>query len=282
MDFVTRQFIVLAKKLRDEFRKARETLHNDLSRLTDGLKNLKDAISTQGQTNQKQPEINPRITATDFQTQVPIRVQTEAKRSTPERVWRFIKGAFEIAGIVAVITYTIIAYQQWQESTDATNFSARQAELSRKGLNETVKQFRTAQRAWIGVLAELYPQPNSAPNIAWRARWANSGPTPALDAQIEPGWMYQKRSYLVESDFRQGSQKRLNPGYKGSHAVIMPNSGGTTPGYFLADAPLPGKYLFLIVTITYSDIFGHTHTTRSCQRLDHNSLSDCNIQNSID
>jgi len=49
MDYVTRQFIFLAKKFRKELRKGQDSLHRDLMRLLDRLKDLKDSTTDQRQ-----------------------------------------------------------------------------------------------------------------------------------------------------------------------------------------------------------------------------------------
>lgn len=132
MDYVTRQFINLAKKLRDEFRKARETLHNDLSRLADGLKNLKDAANTHWQTDEKRYDANP-VTVAELRTQIPIRVQTKAQRSKAEAIWRVFKGALETVGIVAVCLYTVVAYQQMARGYGRDQFFRQTNGIVEKG-----------------------------------------------------------------------------------------------------------------------------------------------------
>ena len=111
MDYVTRQFIVLTKKLRKEFRAALDTLHNDFTRLTDRLDNFKDAVDAHWKADEKSQKANHPVTVTDLRTQIPIRVQTEAHRSKIETAWRVIKGALETAGIIAAVTYAWVAYK---------------------------------------------------------------------------------------------------------------------------------------------------------------------------
>jgi hypothetical protein len=109
MDYVTRQFINLTKKFRKEFRKYQDALHNDLSRLTEGLKDLKDAVSTERQADDKRCDTPP-VTISNLRTDVPIRVQTKTEQSIPERIWGYIKGTLETIGIVAVVIYTGVAF----------------------------------------------------------------------------------------------------------------------------------------------------------------------------
>ena len=273
MDYVTRQFINLAKKLRDEFRKARETLHDDLSRLADGLKNLKDAASTHWQANEKRYDANP-VTVAELRTQIPIRVQTKAQRSKAETIWRVFKGALETVGIVAVCLYTVVAYQQWQEATDATNFVARQTELSRKGLNETTKNFRMDERSWIGI--EGFSPSPLVPNQKFVAsgKVTNSGKTPALDVKITTTTHFSDEPVNI-AKYARSPERDKGKGKPRSVAVFFPGMVKYAIGG--SDFPLPqtaieritktggeGKFVYIFGEITYKDIFGEAHLTTFC------------------
>jgi hypothetical protein len=264
-NLITRRFIVLARKLRDDVRKSHKTLHNDLVRLADGLKNLKDAISAQWQSNQEQGEINPRITVADFQAQVPIRVQTETKRSKREIAWRYFKGTLEIIGILAAIIYAWVAYHQWQETIEATNFTARQTELSRKGLNEAIKNFRIEQRARIGTpMFNIGPPGRSiGPNtrIVGNVEFENFGKMPGI---IDGGGIILEVRNVssIPVNFRYPSRERstaiVYPGQKGmrsnDYAYTVP--AADFPAIKLAEK----KRLVLHGFVRYHDDFGSYRT----------------------
>src|SRR6266404_6880 len=95
-DFVTRQFIFLTKKFRKELRKYNDVLHHDLTRLSDGVKNLKDAISTERKADKKADQTNPAVSVSDFRANVPIPVQDKTKKTIPEWAWAIFKGTLEI------------------------------------------------------------------------------------------------------------------------------------------------------------------------------------------
>jgi hypothetical protein len=67
MDYVTRQFINLAKKLRDDVRKLSAALYNDLAHISDGLKHLRETISAQWQADNKSRDTPP-TTVTELRT----------------------------------------------------------------------------------------------------------------------------------------------------------------------------------------------------------------------
>jgi len=142
MDYITRQFIHLATKLRDDVRRQFRYLRSDLSGITGNLR------------------------------------------------WRYVKSAFEVAGIVAVIVYTFLTYKNWQEQIDATNFAGKQAEKARQSLNETIKNFRIDERAWVSLvfpvrLADAKKIVAGTP-FKFKISFKNTGKTPALGISYDP------------------------------------------------------------------------------------------------
>jgi hypothetical protein len=274
MDYVTRQFIFLAKKFRKELRKAQESLHRDLANLANRLKDLKVAVNAGHQAQPKSKEASLVPSIAELRTQVPIRVQTYAQRDAKERVWGKVKGTLEIFVGVAVIAYTLITWQIWQEQTDATNFVARQTRLARQSLNQSQNAFMIQQRAWVAANNVLVQSDTNT--VRFQVVWKNTGATPALKANLTVGLMYRDRDYLIDSDLSETNIRRLNKNpWKFSHMFIEPNGTGSSPAYPV-DAAHPGKYLFLLGVLRYSDIFGHDHATDFCSRVDGDGLTICN------
>ena len=298
MDYVTRQFIVLAKKLRKDVRKSFLSLHSDLSRLADNLKNLKDAITNKWESENHRTQVDHRVTVTDLQTQIPIRVQTEAKRSKIEEFWRYLKGAAELAGIVAVITYTIISYENWQEQIDATNFAGIQAKKARQSLNETIKNFRLDERAWLGLQ-------NSSGTATWTpdgivklgnisVNLKNTGKSPALkisgryiqvtksvddpvpDYETELG-IIQKRLREKVSQLSKMYPEMASRILRDSKKVdVIPKGGVVAPDSMLVLKIVAGEIqmdrnkpntVYILEKLTYFDIFKAEHTTKICLEL---------------
>jgi hypothetical protein len=293
MDYVTRQFIVLAKKLRADFRKLTESLHHDLAHLSDGLKNLKETISTQGKPDEKGDESDP-IFVTHLRTDVPISVEDKTKRTIPEWIWAVFKGTCEIAGIFAVLFYTWVSYGNWQEQIDATNFTARQAELSRKSANESTKQFRTDERAWLGVQSyvckdckEIYePRKDQFSPLQEivsgevTGTLVNSGKTPALRVRIRvwttsgykkdpiPAWRELDRPVNLPKLPKEA--KAMLDQEESAETVVAPNasnnwSTGKTANGRLDTIPSETRVSYVIGRITYYDIFlQKQHATTFC------------------
>src|SRR5712692_7444293 len=188
MDFLAQQFIANANRLRNRLRELSakvDALEGTLSNLTDRLKDVKDAIDRHQEAETKSREIHPPTAVTELRTQVPISVQTYAQRSTKERVWGKIKGTLEVAVGIAVILYTGISYKTWQQTIDATNFTARQIKLSRQGLNETVKNFKIEERPYVAI-TQAIQQPLTIGTNAIDFTIENSGKTPALGMIVSP------------------------------------------------------------------------------------------------
>jgi hypothetical protein len=290
MDYVTRQFIVLAKKFRKELHKYQETLHRDLTQLSNGFKNLKDSVDSQRKSNEEARQTNTAITIANLRTDVPILVQDETKKTEKKRVWPKIKSALEAFAYIAVIGYTIETYQIWQETITANNISMsnfRRARIDANGqLKESRNNFEVSQRAWLGMEAVLViPKPIGTPNnlVAFKFVWKNTGLTPALEARIHPAVTYREREYLVISDFSKINTKQVpEPGPKiNSSSVIAPSGGtGSTPIYYTPN-PMPNKHLFLIAEFTYKDVFDQWHTTQVCQMVEDTLLPYCNIHNTM-
>jgi hypothetical protein len=136
--YLMRRIIDLVNKLHER----------DLSYFSNRLQKNKYAVDEQEQAS-TEGQHTPPVTIADLRTHVPIRVQTKAEQSRIYRVWRFFKGLFEVIVGVAVVGYTIVSFENWQEQIDATNQLARQTKISRQGLNQTIKNFRTDERAWL-------------------------------------------------------------------------------------------------------------------------------------
>ncbi|SRR5713226_10417029 len=261
MDFLAQQFIANANRLRNRLRELSakvDALEGTLSNLTDRLKDVKDAIDRHQEAETKSREIHPPTAVTELRTQVPISVQTYAQRSTKERVWGKIKGTLEVAVGIAVILYTGISYKTWQQTIDATNFTARQIKLSRQGLNETVKNFKIEERPYVAI-TQAIQQPLTIGTNAIDFTIENSGKTPALGMIVSPEIFVGAKRLKVTSLFKQKSESVL-PANKGS---------ASTYNFALTEQDVnsirAGKQrLEFRIIIAYSDIFKDPHKTRLC------------------
>lgn len=129
MDYDNPQFIAAVKRI----------LRDGMAHLADSLNDLKDAVHAHWQADAKSYQTKP-ISVADLRTDVPISVKTYAQRSTKERVWGLTKGALEIAVAVAVITYTVVSYEQWKELAKANDVAMSNFRRERIDSNEQSKE----------------------------------------------------------------------------------------------------------------------------------------------
>jgi hypothetical protein len=189
MDYVSRQFVVLAKKFRKELRKTNESLHRDLVRLSDRLKNLIETTKAKGEPQDKRDQAIT-VAVTEFRTHIPISIEKNVSKTGPERIWAIVKGAFEIGVAVAVIAYTGISFENWQEQIAATNFAGIQTKKAREALNETTKNFQLDQRPWVGVSDNRIEQWGKEKDYVIEILIVNSGKSPALET-----WYWNKGTF---------------------------------------------------------------------------------------
>lgn len=124
MDSITQRFMAIGIRIQKELSALRADLSRDIAHLTNGVQNLKNTVDTQRQSNNERSERKPPISETTLRTDVPISVKTKSDRSKIESIWAFTKGALEAGGIIAVVVYTLVSYQIWQDQADATNAAA--------------------------------------------------------------------------------------------------------------------------------------------------------------
>jgi hypothetical protein len=305
MDYVTRQLFVLSKKLREW----QSALHNQLAILSNDLKDLKNAVAENRQSDYQRREINGRITVAYPDTKVPIRVHAETQRTKIENIWRYVKGTAELVGIVAVIIYTIVSYFNWREQTDATNYAGIQARKARETLNETIKNFRLDERAWIVIEPvkpnrrltafaqqkvfryELYPRnvgKTVATGIIAKAQASSGGESIGQSPQVISN--IQDRELL--NKFRNnGGGPAIIP-QSPMPKVLAPGTSSTVPLSFDGREPITNpqwvrdrhELSYIIGRIDYCDEFRIRHWVKFCFFVANSDgdLANCQTGNDAD
>ncbi len=287
MDFLTQQFIVTAKKIRDDLRSLLakfDVLHEDVSNLSNFLQNNQcHAIREDHNPDEENQDNRVRVVRAELSTPVAIGVETKAKERYP--IFGLLKTAFEIVGIAAAIGYAFIAYQQWKEMRATTNAAFRQVEIGRESLAEARESFRVDERAWVGI-GEPIKTPfklGSQPYFGFFI--VNTGKTPALNV-----WhVIKAKSYPKGEPFKPvydpfSKNPSLTPMFPGAkHSTITT----TTHPIYQTDLDHLGSgsdILYVYGIITYMDIFKVRHETHFCEYLLPN-LSDfaaCKTYNTAD
>jgi hypothetical protein len=123
MDYVTRQFVNLAKKLRKELRAAVESLEKSLANQSEAIRGATQADRQQQNTPTLTAELNV----------PPTQRYKEETNKTKDRLFGSLKVWIEIVGLWVVVSYTTATYLQLREmkaSVDAANRSAAAAEYA--------------------------------------------------------------------------------------------------------------------------------------------------------
>lgn len=277
MDYATRQLLVLAQKLRDEIR----SLRMSASHLSDSLENFTKALHEDRQSREKTSQTQPSISISDFRANQPIRIQADTYSRDKKSGWRYIKRALYIIGIFAGVGYTLLTWNIWLEQISATNAGAKQAEYSRKSLNETIKQTRREYRAWVTATIAAGASFDSGQPMVIPIRIANAGKTAAKDVSGDIAlYVMSKGENPVFLYGEEGSKSRY-PSYHYSARIIMQGDVQDNPlvvtqhgkqgtGNLIWSKELQAKFetrdLWLIVygRLTYRDIFRTEHWQTFC------------------
>ena len=287
MDFLSQQLLAITRKLNDrirEFKEQLQSLENKISGITDGLKNLKDTINEQWEARQENQQIQPSIAISDLRTNVPISVKTKPDKGAPEWVWTVFKGILESAVAVAVIAYTVVAFENWQEQIEATIISARQAEYSRKALNETVKNFRAEQRPIVWFTNNIgAPQLCTKVQACWSWHYTNYGKTPAREVRIYQFIKFGKGAWEPQFKAKNIGQpdiaSPLPPG-KDDFATVV--SGPHTSDADFAHVRDVENYISIKIVIRYEGASGERYETVGClSTLISGAINYCRTDNSI-
>jgi hypothetical protein len=184
MDYVTRQFINLTKKLRDDLRKGLSLLHNDLKH---GIKAVNDQTKARDEADQVQPP-SPILHA---ELHIPEAIKTESKadsdRNYSLQKWIAIGTwlAFFSVSIYAYLTLRewremIYARHQAQGAVEAAIRTARDADIS---LASQQKLFAIEQRPYLVLNCCQGEKPTPGNPIIANIGIKNIGKTPALHVE---------------------------------------------------------------------------------------------------
>jgi hypothetical protein len=176
MDYVTRQFINLAKKLRKELRAAVSSLDN-------GLKNQSKAIRESNDAN-KQRNDTQSILRAEFKIPQSERYKQETKDAR-ESIIDHWKLYVEIVGILVIIAYTTVAAFQLREMHEALVAANRSASAAETANTNSQKQFQIEERPYVWLKtgfvgkSEFFANPSGGGQILWTFRYTNYGKSPA-------------------------------------------------------------------------------------------------------
>jgi hypothetical protein len=177
MDYVTRQFINLTKKLRKEIRMALSTIDKSLKDQTKAIRELTDA--------NQQGQYPPPILRTELKVPQADRYKQEAD-SARKLIIEYWKLYAEIIGITIVIAYTTVAalqlreiikqYPEIQKSADAADKSATAAKISADSIRLEDRPYVIFDKNG-GFIINPAPEIVLSVNVTFK----NVGKTPAIN-----------------------------------------------------------------------------------------------------
>jgi hypothetical protein len=199
MDYVTRQFINLAKKLRDDLRKGLSVLHHDLEH---GIKVIDNQLKRDDKADQVQAP-SPILRA-ELQIPEAIKTQSKAESDRNHRLQKWMTVGTWFA-FLATATYAYFTIRQWRELISARHQTQHAIEAANRSADAAEKQNILANRAWIqqeiGSIQDLgiYQKTVSAP---FTCKNIGKGPAGSVVALVV--LQYRKRDQLPTFDYTPG------------------------------------------------------------------------------
>lgn len=265
MDYVSRQFINLVKKLRKDLRKAIEKHTEAIGQSTKAVRE-----------NKLNPLPIPLPVVAELQFPESEQTQQRTRYRQSHAVQLFIAaatwGTFLAAGFYGAVTFN-----QWAEMRAQTDLIHHAAQKSRRDVANQLRiaqqqitlaqeQMMRDQRAWLGAKI-IMDKPETAYFFTYTTKFRNYGKSPALHIQAE------NSGHAYGSDFpKHPYYGTVNPLEIRSQAPLFPGEDGGIPG--TAHIPLvdyremlDGKeWWYTYGFITYDDVFEKPHTTHFCLR----------------
>jgi hypothetical protein len=261
MDYVTRQFINLAKKFRKELPKFAKLIHRDIEQ------HIK-ALRAQDKSRKDEKDIQP----VWFEKIVSEYQQSEQNKSAQGQRHYRVQNSIRWATWCAFgAAFVYAAISAWQTC-------------------EIRRNFRTDQRAWIKVSSEPPELTATDTPVFWIAHFANVGKTPAFKIHGEFQYQFLRKdespdfSYsafpvtharsttlfageqlpdpikVIRASYRQGSHERIDLGISAAELQLIKRGEA---------------WIAKNGRLTYEDVFGKQHTTTFCS---YSTLRDLDIR----
>jgi hypothetical protein len=148
MDYVTRQFINLAKKFRKELPKLANAIRGDFQKQVKAIEEAKNAFN--------ESRNNPSILRAELHISHPIEVKTESKDKKRSREW--YKLVIETLTFLSVLAYFLVTNRMYHEMISARHQTQHSVEAAERSANaaETantnqMEHFRTEERPYVWI-----------------------------------------------------------------------------------------------------------------------------------
>jgi hypothetical protein len=263
MDYVTRQFINVTKKLRNDLRKGLLVLHRDLEH---GVK----AINDQSEITAKTALVAAPTPIFRAELQIPETIEAE-NRANNRRNYKLQKWltAGTWLAFIAAASYAYLALRQWGEMISARHLSEKAIESAEKSVTQSRLNSYQDQRAWLSVVT-ISGKPETKKPFGITIEFTNSGKTPAVNGYM---WNTVKPASKFPN-ILVGCSEALR--LRQSRMLIAPNAHPSLTLIASKELPegwekasIPEKEFFVYGCMVYDDVFAakdweHRHWITFC------------------
>jgi hypothetical protein len=267
LDFVTRQFIVLAKKLREDLRKSLADLNTALYKHTEAIRESNETRHTE---QGPSPEITARVNLPES-----VEVHQSAANATKERQYRNRTLLVSALTLGAIVIYAVLVYLQYGQMIESNK-------ISRDSLIAVQRAFIHFKEIHVKGLTSEDTTGLFSRQWSFIAATENSGNTPGIEVVNAFG---VQNHFLADKEFLGIVKKTdLRKTVVGPKAPLYLGPQNRNEDFiFGPNLPKNGKFrtfaidrpLVLFGWIAYRDVFPKTklHVTEFCQQLTVVSLS---------
>jgi hypothetical protein len=282
MDYVTRQFINLTKKLRKDLNKALPSLQRGIEKISTKIESAAAKNHTDHQKASAPPPVilgELRRPQSEIDQEEAREIRKEASDTRQEgrdRIRLFFEGSgLLIASVLAVanIGLWLVTKEVSNATRDAAAAANSQVQASKDSIDATVKQFRLDQRAWLGPKGITLHEMHAPEPIVATITIMNFGKTPAMAVSAR----YYLHASDVKINARDYARHPVEPPPTGISPtfILLPNATmdlvpqtGTTDNLGISSVNNGKKFLYAFAWINYRDVFGEPHQTKFCALYD--------------
>jgi hypothetical protein len=286
MDYVTRQFINLTKKLRKDFNRALLSLQRSIEKISSGVDSAAaDYHAEQERSANERPVIlgelrRPQSEIDQEETRESHKEARAARQEGRDRVRLWFESiGLLIAGVLAIanIGLWLVTKEVARSSQEAASAANSQVQASKTSIEATVKQFELDQRAWIGESTQLVDRVD-AHSIAAQIEFTNSGKTPArnisksISVHMAPAPLIKRpptdsiKQLQFFGHLSLAPQAKLTMNvFNMDKSVMAKLSAAMAQEYDRITAGLEIVYIF--GELRYDDVYSRPHSTQYCTYL---------------
>lgn len=273
-----REFLVVARKIRDELRAIRESTEQQSRRTSEELQAAKE-----------KPDPTPEIRSILNTLQRIEDRQGTANESQGRHQRRNLIAQW--SGVLAIVAYTSVA--AWQgctmsrtlkeiqkqtpklaESADAARYGSRTAASA---LAENEKQFKIDERPYLTKdYVRLAEKPVKGRKLAGEVFWRNTGRTPAIHVH---SWLridvlnHEPRNPAQWAAYAKAQKPQIDFGSGVGRSVSVEGNNPLEEPWF-GEITSKTSHIYIYGAVVYQDVFGDQHESSVCAMYEPGSINE--------